>query len=655
MGNGAGARGGSTGVIRFPSAAADARIALPDRPPVTIIVLTWNGIHHTRRCFDAIRANTLSPKCRILAADNGSTDGTVEYLKSQRFIGSSFNGTNLGFARGNNLAIARAGRESDVILLNNDTEVRQADWVERLQESAYSAPDIGVVGCRLVKPDGSLLHAGTYLPLDTFWGQQIGALEKNVNQFNRDRDVEGVVFACVYIKRKILDEIGLLDEDYFSYFEDTDYCFRVLEKGYRVVCCGSVTVLHHEHGSCTANQVKQEDMFLRAQKIFRNKWKNKLKSTRYHRRLGWHSIFNFETGYAISSRQLACALDRKGVQMAYRYVYGPGTPFPVPEPELSDSYMINVIRGRELKADRVQVVYGQGDVFQANFGKYKIGFTMLETDRIPKEWVRQANKMDEVWVPSAFNARTFSESGVRCPIHVMPLGVDPDYFNPRIEGYPLTDAYTFLSVFEWGERKSPELLLRAFNEEFHSDEPVALICKILNVDPGIDVYREIAALGLDPLGGRIHLSLNEVVPAHQLGALYRSANCFVLPTRGEGWGMPVIEAMACGLPVIATAWSAHCDFMNAENAYPLPIDGLVPAKAKCPYYAGANWAQPSYRHLRRLMRGVFENPEEGRAKGAKASSDVLQNWTWDHAASLIVDRIRGIDLTLSGSSPGSPH
>ena len=72
-------------------------------------------------------------------------------------------------------------------------------------------------------------------------------------------------------------------------------------------------------------------------------------------------------------------------------------------------------------------------------------------------------------------------------------------------------------------------------------------------------------MGLDPEGGRIHLSLNQEVPTYQLGVLYRSSDCFVLPTRGEGWGLPIIEAMACGVPVIATSWSAQCDFMTPRE------------------------------------------------------------------------------------------
>jgi glycosyltransferase involved in cell wall biosynthesis len=166
-----------------------------------------------------------------------------------------------------------------------------------------------------------------------------------------------------------------------------------------------------------------------------------------------------------------------------------------------------------------------------------------------------------------------------------------------------------------------------------------LVCKILNADTSVDVHDQIRKLELNPAGGCIHVSLNQVVPTYQLGMVYRAADCFVLTTRGEGWGMPILEAMACGLPVIATNWSAQCDFMNEGNAYPIGVDRLVPAVAKCPYYEGFRWAEPSYADLRRLMRHVYANRGEARAKGERASREVLSRWTWDNAAAKIIERL----------------
>ena len=448
-----------------------------------------------------------------------------------------------------------------------------------------------------------------------------------------------------YIKRETIDRVGLLDESYVSYFEDSDYCLRARALGYDVACCGSVTLVHHENVSTRINGIDHEKLYRDSQQTFRLRWEPVLEAQRYERELAWHSLTNFVSGYALSSRELMVALDRRRVKVSYQYVYGPGTPFHLEEPPLNVSYMLNVIRERKIQPDQVQVVFGQGDVFQRNFGAYRIGFTMLETDGIPAEWVRQANLMDEVWVPSTFNVDTFRRSGVTRPLHVIPLGIDPDHFNPDITGYPLSGTFTFLSVFEWGERKAPEILLRAFSDEFSAAEPVLLIIRALNRDGDVNIARDVERLNLNRHGGRIVFSINEVIPYHQAGALYRSADCFVLSTRGEGWGMPILEAMACGLPVIATDWSAQRDFMNHGNAYPVEVERIIPAEAKCPYYKGFGWAQPSYEHLRALMRHVFEHPAQARAKGMQAAAEVHEKWTWDQSAAKIMARLDAIGET----------
>ena len=610
----------------------------------TLIVLAWNNWDLTQRCLETLRASNLEG-AEVMVVDNGSSDETPRRLTELDWIRVVSLPRNLGFVRGNNAGIEAADPNSDIVLLNNDLEITQGDWLQHLRACAQAAPDIGVVGCRLVLPDGRLLHAGTYIMPDTMWGQQVGSLERDIGQYADTFEVEGIVFACAFIKREVLTAIGGLALDFESYFEDTDYCLRARQAGFRTVLCGEVTLIHNEHGSTRGDDDAFQHLFQGSRKTFRDKWAAVLEA-RYRHDLLWQSIMNFPTGYATSCRRLLRALEAEGVRTVYRYVYGPGTVFPVPEPEQSGDYRLNVIRDRKPRRgrqDRIGVVYGQGDVFRRNAGRYKVGYTMLEVDGFPAEWVRQANEMDEVWVPSEFNRQGFLRSGLQRPVHVMPLGVDTHYFHPNIKHVPNpAGEFVFLSLFEWGERKEPWLLLRAFNEVFTAQEPVRLVCKIINVDPSVRLKDEIRRLRLKSSGGRISYLFNLEFPQYQLGMLYRSADCFVSVSRGEGWDLPLMEAMACGLPAIATNWGAHTEFVHDGNAYPLRVRGMVPAVAKCPYYAGYSWADPDPDHLRLLLRSVYENQDEARRRGGAAASEMARRWSWQNAARRIVERLEAI-------------
>ena len=253
-----------TDFVSTPPAAAPARKA-------TLLVLAWNRWDLTEKCLATLLATDLE-NAEVLVVDNGSTDETPQRLAATPGIRVLRLEKNLGFVRGNNAGIAAADPESDVVLLNNDLIFNQHDWLPRLRAAAASDPKIGVVGARLRLPDGRLLHAGTYILPDTMWGQQIGSLEQDLGQYTTEvREVEGIVFACAYIKRELLDEIGGLALDFESYFEDTDYCLRARVAGWKTVVCGGVTLIHDEHGSTQNDSDSLGRLFQASRATFRAK------------------------------------------------------------------------------------------------------------------------------------------------------------------------------------------------------------------------------------------------------------------------------------------------------------------------------------------------------------------------------------------------
>jgi glycosyltransferase involved in cell wall biosynthesis len=529
-------------------------------------------------------------------------------------------------ARRKNAGIEAAG--GDVVLLSAAAELVDRDWLEKLTEEVSSS-DAGIVGCKAVDEAGNILNAGYHVlrpECDLF---PLGGGKKDINQYYYAREVEGVDSACMYVTRKALDAAGRFEETFSEHFDDLDFCLKVKTAGLAVVCAGNARVALRG-GAAMAARPSGDGI----KALYRGRWDDYY-NNRYDERVMWHSWINAPTGYAVSSQYLVLALETLDVDVRYGFVYG------VEEPPNDDERIMEV-RRKPKDLDITQVVYGQGDVFFKNSGNYKVGYSMLEVTGIPADWVEQANALDEVWVPSQFNKETFASSGVKRPIHVMPLGVDINYFHPFIRSRRIEDRFTFMSVFEWGERKAPEVLLQAYNQEFSSSDDALLLLKVINTDPAVNIERHVEAMRLRADRAPVVIVLNQNIPSYEMGSLYCSSDCFVLPTRGEGWGMPTLEAMACGLPTISTHWSAQTEFFNQDVGYPIEIKRLIPAVAKCPYYEGFEWADPDVDHLASLMRHVYENRQEARAKGLRASIWARENWTWLHAAKRIKTRLAEI-------------
>ena len=354
-------------------------------------------------------------------------------------------------------------------------------------------------------------------------------------------------------------------------------------------------------------------------------------------RVTWQSRWGLPIGYASTSEELALALLARGVDLSFR-------PTPWPRDRIIENPVLDAIADRPPYDDAPQVSYEQADLFFHGHPGYKVGFTMLEVDGIPRRWADACNRMDEIWVPSRWGAERFAACGVTKPIRVVPLGYDAQRFRPEPVSIRASRRFTFLSVFEWGERKAPEVLIRAYAAAFAGPEKddVLLLLRVNNHDGHVNVPEQIEALGLPKDGPPVALLYNHHIRARQLGTLYRSADAFILPSRGEGWGMPILEAMACGLPVIATPWSGSSEFLHEGVGYPIEVRGLVPADAKCPYYEGFRWADPDPDDLIAKMRHVFTHREEARAKGAAAAREAAAKWTWDATAARVEERLREI-------------
>jgi glycosyltransferase involved in cell wall biosynthesis len=356
------------------------------------------------------------------------------------------------------------------------------------------------------------------------------------------------------------------------------------------------------------------------------------------------------TGYAAVGRGLALGLRRAGIdaRLAYEWaeIGDPGLRAPehdelrslVGEP-VADAASVMIqppvtLTGRTLFADfRTLRTTGPAALY-----------TMFECDGVPARWVAASADFERLWVPSAFNFHSFRDAGVDAEsIDIVPIGIDaPRYASghPNLV-LPNRRRFAFLSVFDWNERKGPDVLLRAWAAAFGPDDDVVLYLRTGTSTVGAEGGPEELArqLGLDPARMAPIEILGDDLPADRYEALFRSVDAFVLTSRGEAFCIPLLEAMAAGVPTIGTSAGGSTDFLDETTGFPIPARSVAVAPSlarRVRFYADQRWADPSVEATAAAMRRVVDDPAEAARRAA--AGFVRAQLGFDRRATALVAR-----------------
>ena len=247
-------------------------------PLVTIIILNWNGKKLLKTCLSSLFKLTDYPNYKVIVVDNGSTDGSVEYVK-KCFSKADVLALdkNYGYAKGNNEGIKYALKKYNpdyVLLLNNDTKIIQKNWLTEMVKVAESNEKIGIVGNVLLYDNNTVQMFGGGIDWFGLMYQYFVGEDKEVIEkcYSKPLKVSSVMFACVLIRKELFQKNVFLDESFKFYFEDTDYCWRTYLKGYYIAVTPKSSIIHFSGVSSKKVEKKSTKRF-RYHQFFDNKFK----------------------------------------------------------------------------------------------------------------------------------------------------------------------------------------------------------------------------------------------------------------------------------------------------------------------------------------------------------------------------------------------
>lgn len=287
-----------------------------------------------------------------------------------------------------------------------------------------------------------------------------------------------------------------------------------------------------------------------------------------------------------------------------------------------------------------------------NPDRYVIGYSVFETLKFPDIFKKNAEDVDELWSASQFCYDRFVEVGIpKEKVRVFSEGVDTTRFHPYVP--PLikpSSTMRFLNVCGYSERKGMRTMISAFLKEFDSKEDVELWIfggwySERKAQEEIDELKRDIQKAAFP---KIILDWSDRSDDEMPG-LFTSFDAFVLSSKGEGFGRPLAESAACGVPVITTDYAPMSEIITKDTGYLVEVDHLGPeprADWICDLYKGADFVHPSERSLRDQMRDVYEDYEKAEEKARRGREYILQHHSTATNVEKAIKRLRRIQDNL---------
>ncbi len=421
-------------------------------------------------------------------------------------------------------------------------------------------------------------------------------------------------FTCVLIKSDVFREVGLLNEKYEFYHEDVEFCFRCQVAGYRCVYDQSAVIKHFP-----GSTFEKQKIYNKIKLIERNKKYFSSDFLRHHVRFPY-TPSPIASSWTTTNQFLCVYLNKYGLISSSPNV-----------PTLS-----TIAHPEDVNTDYLLSVW--------------------ETSQIPPSWARGCKKFKHIFVPSSWNKGAFEQSGYK-NTSILPFGIEPDLFNPWGTKLTFPWAKSILCVFQNQYRKGLDVTLAMWNQIRHEHPNAFLVLygkgikhtglgfekqcalRMGNFIVSIDWERQMALL---------QPSFLEYVSHADMAILYRSCDLFLLNSRSEGFGYPVIEAMACGKVCVVPNYGATKEFIQGENC--LYFEG-IPIKADYKdkgFTDIGEWWEPNLTDLSLKVRQALALDAHAiAAMGKAARQSVLTRYTWRHSMMALRRELEKLQNTAS--------